>query len=54
MHEILSFCLTPSLLILGLGYEKFVCVEAAAAMKPVEVAPGQAWSADMDLIPSAL
>mmetsp|Transcript_4433 Transcript_4433/g.8070 ORF Transcript_4433/g.8070 Transcript_4433/m.8070 type:complete len:363 (-) Transcript_4433:272-1360(-) len=38
----------------NMGYEKFVCVEAAAAMKPVEVAPGQAWTANMDLIPSAL
>ncbi|GAB5368549.1 hypothetical protein AAMO2058_001328900 [Amorphochlora amoebiformis] len=38
----------------NMGYEKFVCVEAAAAMKPVSVAPGSSWVADMELIPSAL
>mmetsp|Transcript_27266 Transcript_27266/g.43872 ORF Transcript_27266/g.43872 Transcript_27266/m.43872 type:complete len:347 (+) Transcript_27266:64-1104(+) len=38
----------------NMGYEKFVCVEAAAAMEPVSVAPGQSWVADMDLIPATL
>mmetsp|Transcript_1156 Transcript_1156/g.1613 ORF Transcript_1156/g.1613 Transcript_1156/m.1613 type:complete len:348 (+) Transcript_1156:2-1045(+) len=38
----------------GMGYKNFVCVEAAAASKPVSVAPGSSWVADMDLIPSAL
>eukprot|EP00471_Norrisiella_sphaerica_P005487 CAMPEP_0184486834 /NCGR_PEP_ID=MMETSP0113_2-20130426/8737_1 /TAXON_ID=91329 /ORGANISM="Norrisiella sphaerica, Strain BC52" /LENGTH=331 /DNA_ID=CAMNT_0026868889 /DNA_START=39 /DNA_END=1031 /DNA_ORIENTATION=- len=27
----------------NMGYEKFVCVEAAAAQEPVSVAPGQSW-----------
>eukprot|EP00467_Chlorarachnion_reptans_P023645 CAMPEP_0114525288 /NCGR_PEP_ID=MMETSP0109-20121206/22334_1 /TAXON_ID=29199 /ORGANISM="Chlorarachnion reptans, Strain CCCM449" /LENGTH=340 /DNA_ID=CAMNT_0001706839 /DNA_START=120 /DNA_END=1142 /DNA_ORIENTATION=- len=38
----------------NMGYEKFVCVEAAAASEPVKVQPGNVWVADMDLVPAAL
>jgi glucose-6-phosphate 1-epimerase len=35
----------------GMGYDKFVCVESAQASAPVVLAPGEYWTAALDIIP---
>jgi len=38
----------------GMGYDGFVCAEAACALEPVTVAPGKQWTGKMSLVPSTL
>merc|ERR1712070_1265749 len=33
----------------GMGYDSFVCVEAAKALKPITVAPGKDWEGVMNV-----
>ena len=35
----------------GMGYKNFVCVESAQASSSVPLAPGEYWTAAMDVVP---